>query len=29
LQMLGWGVVVWWVGTWLFDRLSESLAEAV
>lgn len=29
VQMLGWGILVWWLGTWLFERLSESLAEAV
>jgi ABC-type polysaccharide/polyol phosphate export permease len=29
LQMLAWGALIWWLGTWLFDRLSESLAEAV
>ena len=29
LQMLLWGAAVWAVGSWLFERLSESLAEAV
>ena len=29
LHMAIWGLVAWWVGTWLFDRLSDSLVEAV
>ncbi len=27
--MVIWGLVAWWVGCWLFERLSDSLAEAV
>ncbi|MCP4202596.1 MAG: ABC transporter permease [bacterium] len=29
LQMIGWAVIAWVLGTWLFSRLSDSLAEAV
>ena len=28
-QMVGWAVVAWTVGGWLFARLSDSLVEAV
>ncbi len=28
-QMLGWALVCWLAGSWLFERLSESLVEAV
>ena len=27
--LLAWAVIVWIAGGWLFDRLSDSLAEAV
>lgn len=29
IQMVGWGVVLWLAGSWLFGRLSDSLVEAV
>jgi ABC-type polysaccharide/polyol phosphate export permease len=29
MPLLAWAVVAWAVGGWLFDRLSDSLAEAV
>ena len=29
LQMVGWGVILWLAGCWLFGRLSDSLVEAV
>ncbi len=29
LQMIGWAAIAWVLGTWLFGRLSDSLAEAV
>ncbi len=29
LHMLGWAAVAWLAGSWLFERLSDSLAEAV
>jgi ABC-type polysaccharide/polyol phosphate export permease len=29
LHMVVWGVVAWSVGVWFFDRLSDSLVEAV
>jgi len=29
LMMLGWAVSAWWIGSTLFERLSDSLVEAV
>lgn len=29
IQMVGWGVILWLAGCWLFGRLSDSLVEAV
>lgn len=29
LEMLGWSVAAWWLGSWLFGRLRSSLVEAV
>ena len=29
LPLTAWAVVAWVIGGWLFDRLSDSLAEAV
>ena len=29
LHMTAWSAIAWFLGSWLFDRLSENLAEAV
>ena len=28
-QMVGWAIIAWALGSWLFARLSDSLVEAV